>query len=73
MAERCEAFSRTLLVAVVAGDSERRLAVDEVEACLWDDDLVVHQSEAALSERLALTVLPLQLGRRLGVIVTTWK
>lgn len=61
MAERREAFSRSLLVAIAAGDSERRLAVDEVEAGFWDNDLVVHQLEAALCERLALTVLPLQL------------
>lgn len=74
VAQRCEVFSRPLLVAIAAGDPERRLAVDEVEAGLRDDDLVVHQSEAALSERLALTVLPLQLVfQTLVVVVATWK
>lgn len=74
VAERREPFSRSLLVAIAAGDSERRLAVDEVEAGFWDNDLVVHQLEAALSERLALTVLPLQLVfKTLAFFVATCK
>lgn len=64
----------SLLVGVAAGDSEGRLAVDEVQAGFRDDDLVVLQLEAALSERLALTVLPLQLARHtLSFVVASWK
>ena len=46
---------------VAAGDSEHRLAVDEVQAAFWNDDVVVHQAEASPSERTATAVLPLQL------------
>lgn len=76
MAERCVAFSRSVLVvAIAAGDSERRLAVDEVEAGLRDNDLVVLQLEATLSKCLALTASPLQLVLRSLVVffVATWK
>lgn len=48
-------------VFVVAGDSEGRLAVDEVQAGVRDDDLVVSEFEPTLKESLALFTLPLQL------------
>lgn len=54
---------RRLGVAAVgaAGDAVGRLAVDEVQAALGDDDLVVEQLEAPLGEGLALGAQPLQL------------
>lgn len=56
MAERHEAF-----VPFVAGHSERSLAVNKVQAGFGNDDGVVVELEATLSERLALTIPPLQL------------
>ena len=57
-----------------AGHPERRLAVDEVQARLRDDDLVALEPEAALGERLAYAAPPLQLRRELAFfIVAAWK
>lgn len=58
VAERREAVSAAVRVA--ADDVERRLAVDKVEAGFGDDDLVVHELEVALGERLALIAHPLK-------------
>lgn len=70
MAERPEAVSRSLLITIVAGDDERRLAVHEVEAGFRDDDLVFVQLQATLSERLVSVALPLQLSWLFAVVVT---
>lgn len=62
MAENCEAFFLIFIfVSIPADHSEGRLAVDEVQASVWDDDFVGLQLEAALSKRLALTIPPLQM------------
>lgn len=61
VAERLEDLPRCLFVPVAAGHLERRLAVNKIQAGFGDDDGVVVEPQAALGERLALTVLPLQL------------
>jgi len=63
---------RPLVLVVAAGHSERRLAVDEVEAGFWDDYSVILQVEATLSEGLALAVTPLQL-EVVAVVAVTLK
>lgn len=76
VAERPEAIPCLLfLLHIAAEDSEGGLAVDEVEASLRDDDLVVLQPEATLSKRLTLTAPPLQhvFGRLVILIVATWR
>lgn len=62
MAENCEAFFLIFIVVAIPADHpEGCLAVDEVQAGVWDDDFVGLQLEVALSERLALTIPPLQM------------
>lgn len=53
--------------AAAAGDAEGRLAVDEVQAALGDDDLVVLQLQVALGEGLTLAGQPLQLAALCGL------
>lgn len=73
MAERREAASRSVVVAAfAAGHPERGLAVDEVQARVGDNDSVVVQLEAALSEGLTLVLYPLQRGA-LALLVVTWR